>query len=104
MEATRAAGAMLIPIGSSLADLIAAAAVVHSGISLFWAEVLGLLLPRRNVAFVSILASALIAMIDLKLVAPHFFPTITALSFWPQFLDHLAWGACFGGVLQWRQR
>ena len=46
-EATRAAGAMLLPHEGSLAKLIAAAALVHSAVSLFWAVVLWLALPRR---------------------------------------------------------
>lgn len=29
--------------------------------------------------------------------------TDAALSFWPQFADHLIWGACLGLVLQMRQ-
>jgi hypothetical protein len=32
-------------------------------------------------------------------VIGRFFPEIRALAFWPQFADHLAFGAILGGVL-----
>jgi hypothetical protein len=38
--------------------------------------------------------------VDLRLIAPRFFPEVAALEFWPQMADHLVWGACFGLVLQ----
>jgi hypothetical protein len=31
-------------------------------------------------------------------------PTVAALSLWPQFADHLAWGALLGATLQLRSR
>lgn len=45
LEATRAAGAMLVPAGSNTPTLVAAAAIVHPAVSLFWAAVFGWLLP-----------------------------------------------------------
>ncbi len=63
-EATRAAGAMLIPATSS--------------------------------------AAAAIGLLDLRVIAPLFFPEVAALAFWPQMADHLMWGACVGVVLQVR--
>ena len=45
------------------------------------------------------LAAAVIAMVDLRLIAPKFFPEVAALPFWPQFAHHVMWGACFGFVL-----
>jgi hypothetical protein len=91
LEATRAAGAMI-----SRPDSIAAAALVHSSISLFWALLLWLVLPYRNTMLCALLASAAIAILDLKMIAPIFFPEVAALAFWPQFADHLMWGACVG--------
>jgi hypothetical protein len=101
MEATRAAGAMLIPARSSDVALIAAATIVHCAISLFWASVLVWLLPRRHLIVASILALAAIAVLDLRIIGP-LFPEIYALPFWPQFADHVAWGAAFGVALNWR--
>lgn len=74
-------------------DSIAAAALVHCAVSLFWAVVLWLSLPRGLLW--ALLAAAAIAVLDLKVLAPLFFPAVAALDFWPQFADHLAWGASY---------
>jgi hypothetical protein len=104
LEATRAAGAMLLPAATSLWTLFGAAAVVHGGVSLFWTLVFAALLPRRHALAGSVAGAALVALLDLRLIAPLAFPSVTALAFWPQLADHLAWGALLGGTLQWRQR
>ena len=44
--------------------------------------------------------SALIALLDLRAIAPLFFPEVAALPFGPQLADHLAWGAVVGIVLR----
>jgi hypothetical protein len=80
MEATRAAAAMFPLSGNVVID----AALVHTAVSLFWAALLGIL--------------------DLRVIAPRFFPEVAALELWPQMADHLMWGACFGLVLQIRRR
>jgi hypothetical protein len=90
LEATRAAGAMV-----ARADSIVAAALVHASVSLFWALLLWLVLPYQNTMLWALLASAGIALLDLKVIAPVFFPEVAALDFWPQFADHLMWGACY---------
>jgi hypothetical protein len=100
LEATWAAGAMLVPADSGPRVLFASAALVHSTVSLFWALVFGVWLPRRHVALWALCGAAVVALIDLGLIAPLFFPSVAALAFWPQFMDHLMWGACLGGVLQ----
>jgi hypothetical protein len=89
LEATRAAGAMLIPAGSPLPQLLAAAALT---------------LPRRRTLLWAIAAAALIALLDLGVIAPRLFPEVARLAFWPQFADHLVWGACVGATLAWRWR
>ena len=104
MEATRAAVAMLISPARSDGALLAAAAVVHITVTLFWATVLALWLPRRHVIIASMAALALIAVLDLQVIARWFFPEVYALPFWPQLADHLAWGAAFGAALEWRRR
>jgi hypothetical protein len=103
LEATRAAGAMLIPPQSGTAPLFAAAAVVHIAITLFWAALLAWLLPRQHIFWGAVAASAVIAMIDLRLIARLWFPEVYALAFWPQFADHIAWGATLGAVLAYRR-
>ena len=94
LEATRAAGAMV-----GRPDSIAAAALVHACVSLFWALILWLVLPYRHTFIWALLASAAIALLDLKMIAPVFFPEVAALAFWPQFADHMMWGATLGGAL-----
>src|SRR5205814_1701460 len=49
LEATRAAGTMLISSDAPTGHLIAAAVLVHGTVSLFWATIVTLVLPRRNV-------------------------------------------------------
>jgi|SRR5687767_1890685 len=102
LEATRAAGAMLLAGEMALPKLLLAAAVVHSAVSLFWALVLVLMLPRDNVMLWAIAASIGIAVLDLLIIAPPFFPEVAALTFWPQLADHLMWGAALGLTLQIR--
>ncbi len=104
LEATRAAGAMLIPAGSPLPQLLAAAAIAHSAVSFFWALILALTLPLRRTLLWAIAAAALIALLDLGVIAPRLFPEVARLAFWPQFADHLVWGACVGATLAWRWR
>jgi hypothetical protein len=98
LEATRAAAAMLPLSGKLFVD----AALVHGSVSLFWAAILWVALPRRRVALWAIAAAALIGILDLRIIAPRLFPEVAALEFWPQMADHLMWGLCFGLVLQKR--
>lgn len=100
LEATRAAAAMLPLSGHWFVD----AALVHGSVSFFWAIVLWLTLPRRHAVVWAVVAAALIGLLDLGLIAPRFFPEVAALEFWPQMADHLMWGLCFGGVLQYERR
>lgn len=90
LEATRAAGAMI-----AMPNSLAAAALVHVSVSLFWALVLWLLLPYRRTALWVMVASAAIAVLDLRVIAPALFREVAALYFWPQFADHMMWGACY---------
>jgi hypothetical protein len=100
LEATRAAAAMFPLSGNLLVD----AAIVHAGVSLFWAALLWVVLPGTAEAAWSTIAALVIGLVDLRLIAPRFFPEVAALDFWPQMADHLMWGACFGIVLQLRRR
>jgi len=93
--ATRAAAAMAPVSGELLID----AAIVHASVSLFWATLLWFTLPRRHMMAGAIAAAALIGIVDLRLIAPRFFPEVAALEFWPQMADHLMWGLCFGAAL-----
>lgn len=99
LEATRAAGAM-----AGRPESLAAAAAVHASVSLFWAAVLWFTLPTSRTLWWALLASAAIAALDLRVIAPAFFPEVAALAFWPQFADHLTWGACAGLGFRYARR
>jgi hypothetical protein len=99
LEATRAAGAMLVPADSDLVALVVAAALVHSTVSLFWTVVFGALLLRRHIIVEAVAGAAAVALLDLGVIAPLFFPSVAGLPFWPQFADHLMWGALLGATL-----
>ena len=105
-EATRAAGAMLIPASSSFRELFLAAAVVHTAVSFFWAAILVLILPRARVMLWASVAALAIGLFDLLVIAPLFFPEVADLSLGPQMADHLMWGASLGWVLarRWPRR
>jgi hypothetical protein len=103
LEATRAAGAMLLPGATDTATLFLAAAVVHPLVSLFWTVVFGFLLPTRHPVAGAVIGSAAVALLDLRGIAPLFFPAVAALPFWPQVADHLMWGLLLGGTLRYRQ-
>lgn len=98
-EATFAAGRMLVDSASPLA-LFAAAAVVHPVVSAFWTAVAALVLPARHTTLWAMAFAAAVGLLDLRLIAPRWFPEVAALAFWPQMADHLMWGACLGGTLQ----
>jgi hypothetical protein len=98
LGATRAAAAMLPLTQYFFVD----AGLVHCAVSLFWALVLWRVLPRRRATAWAVAAAALIGILDLRVIAPRFFPEVAALEFWPQMADHLMWGLCFGLVLQKR--
>lgn len=103
-EATRAAGAMVLRSEMSFGKLFLAAALVHASVSFIWAVVLWLALPYRRTTLWALAASVAIALLDLCLIAPAFFPEVAALAFWPQLADHLMWGACVGLTFEHRRR
>jgi hypothetical protein len=103
LEATRAAGSMIVAPNSTDGRLFIAAAIVHLAVSFFWAAILVWLLPRRRTVLWAMFALSIIAVLDL-LVIGRMFPQINALAFWPQFADHLAFGALLGATLEWRRR
>jgi hypothetical protein len=102
LEAARAAGNLLLPATASPASLLIAGAVAHVLISIGWALVLSLLLPRRRSVLVATLAGAAIAVLDLAIIG-RLFPLIAALDFAPQLADHVAYGAIAGAVIARRR-
>jgi hypothetical protein len=104
MHATRAAAGMLGQFDASLPRMLAAAALVHGAVSLFWAFVLVLMLPHRWTTLWAVGASVAIAILDLRIIAPSYFPQVAALEFGPQLADHLMWGTCVGITLERRRK
>jgi len=83
---------------------VAVATAIHFALSFFWASVLVALVPRRAPVFGALVASAIITILDLKVIAPLFFTEASALAFIPQIADHLVWGATVGTVLRVRRK
>ena len=97
LEATLAAGSLLLPRERRRLPLVAAAVPVHLALSLGWAVVLeraGVRGARAGAA-----AGLAIAVLDLGVVGRRF-PRVRALPSWPQVADHVTYGAVVGVVLE----
>ena len=98
-----AAGTLLLPRETRASRLLPAAALAHASLSLGWAFVLALLLPRRRLLLWSTVYGLAIAALDLGVIGRHF-PRIRALPLAPQVADHLAYAWTVGLVLRARRR
>lgn len=99
-----AAGSIVAGADAPPGRLVFAGIVVHGALSLFWAIVLALILPRlprTSIIRWGGLAGALIAVLDLRLIGPSFV-RIAALPLIPQLLDHIAFGAIVAIVIRAR--
>ena len=103
LEATVAAGSLLLPNETRRARLVLAAVPVHLALSLGWGVVLAAVLPRRRTVVAGVAAGLAIAALDLGVVGRRF-PKIRALPLAPQIADHVAFGATAGWVLARRRR
>jgi hypothetical protein len=103
LEATLAAGAMVMPRERRIARLVVTAVPVHAALSLGWAQVLARTLPRRRTTVWGAVAGLGIAALDLGVIG-HRFPRVRALPQLPQVADHVAYGATVGAVLSLRRR
>jgi hypothetical protein len=99
LEATVAAGSILLRDETRRAALVLAAVPVHAALSLGWGVALAAVLPRRQPELWGAVAGLAIATLDLGVVGRKL-PRIAALPVVPQVLDHLAYGACVGAVLR----
>jgi hypothetical protein len=102
LEASLAAGTLLLRDERRPSRLLPAALVGHGALSLGWALVLAATLPRRRTLAWSVLVGLAIAALDLGVVGRRF-PRIRALATLPQVLDHVAYGATVGCVLSRRR-
>jgi hypothetical protein len=110
LAAARAAGNLLLPARASSRSLLAAGAGAHAVISIGWGTVLAVAVRRtplrRSPTVAGLIAGAVIAALDLGLLAHgpagRRWPLIRALPVAPQVADHLAFGAIAGAVLRRR--
>jgi drug/metabolite transporter superfamily protein YnfA len=102
LEATLAAGSILLPNERRRGRLLAAAVPVHLALSLGWAVVLERVLPPGREVAGGMLAGLGIAALDLGVVARRF-PRIRDLPLAPQLADHALYGATVGWVLARRR-
>jgi hypothetical protein len=102
LEATLAAGSLLLPHERRPGRLLAAAVPAHLAISLGWAAVLAAALPRRRTMLAGAAAGLAIAAFDLGVVGRRF-PRVRELPLGPQLADHVAFGALVGAVLRRRR-
>lgn len=99
--ATRALGSIMLPHERRRVPLVLAALPLHLAISVAWATVLALLLPRDHTVRSGAIAGAGIAALDLGLLGRPF-PAIRALPFLPQVADHVLFGISVAAILKRR--
>jgi hypothetical protein len=102
LEATLAAGSIVVPGETRRHRLVAAAIPVHLTLSLFWAAVLERVLPRRATVAAGAIAGVGIAALDLGVIGRRFL-RIRSLPLLPQVADHVVFGATVGWVLARRR-
>ena len=98
LEASYAAGALLLPHEERRGRLLISAAVTHGAISLFWGLVLVRVLPRRHPVLAGTAAGLAIAALDLGILGRRIEP-IRRLRLGPQLADHAVYGAAVGAVI-----
>ena len=91
LEATAAAGSILLPNETRRARLLLAAVPTHLALSVAWSIALAAVLPRRRPTIEGTIAGLGIAALDLGLVGSRH-PRIRALDAVPQVADHIAFG------------
>lgn len=91
LEASVAAGSILLRAERRRHRLLIAAVPVHVALSAGWAVILAATLPLRNPFAEGALAGLAIAAIDLGVVGRRY-PRVRALRPLPQVIDHLAFG------------
>jgi hypothetical protein len=102
LEGGRAAGAMVRPNERRTVVLLAIAAPVHLAISLGWAAVMAVALPRGGEREWGVVGGIAIATLDLALIGRRI-PSIAALPQGRQWADHAAYGLTVGLVLRARR-
>jgi hypothetical protein len=102
LDASLAAGALLLPREQRPRRLLLGAVPVHFAISTGWGVALAVALPRRRTGLAGALAGLAIAAVDLGLVGRRV-PCMRELPLVPQLVDHVGFGAIAGAVLSRRR-
>jgi hypothetical protein len=103
LEASLAAGSLILAREQRPIRLLAAAALVHATLSLGWALLLTIALPQRATIWWSTIAGLAIAGLDLGIVSRRF-ERVRALPKLPQVADHIAYGLTIGAVVAARRK
>ena len=99
LQATEAAGTILLPREHRRKALLLAAIPVHGAISVAWAIVMTLLLPSRRPLLWGGAWGLAIAAFDLGVMGRRL-PRIRALPLGPQVADHLAYGVIAAACIE----
>jgi hypothetical protein len=91
LEASVAAGSILLPRENHHGRLLVGAVPVHLALSALWGIVLAAVLPRRTPLLEGTLAGVVITTLDLGIIGRRY-PRIRALKPLPQLADHVAFG------------
>jgi hypothetical protein len=102
LEGALAAGTLLLRHEDRKGRLLASATVAHAGLSLGWAAVLAVALPRRATLRWALAAGLGIAALDLGIIGRRF-ERIRALDPGPQVADHVAYALTVALVLRHRR-
>jgi hypothetical protein len=102
LEATEAAGTILLPHEGRRARLVVAAIPIHLATSLLWASLLSAVLPRKRTVAAGAAAGLAVALLDLGVLARRF-PQVSALPLGPQIVDHLVFGVTAAAVIRGRR-
>jgi hypothetical protein len=102
LEATKAAGTLVLGEGAPPLALVAAALPTHLALSFAWAAVLERTLPRRRRVLWGSVAGLAIAALDLAVIGRRY-PAIRRLALVPQLADHVLYGVSVALVLDRRR-
>jgi hypothetical protein len=97
LEATKAAGALLVGEDAPAPLRVAAAVPVHLAVSFFWGVALERALPPRRQVLLGAVGGLAIAAVDLGIVGRRV-PAIRRLPLAPQLADHALFGAVVGAL------
>jgi hypothetical protein len=103
LEASLAAGSILLPGERRRVPLLTPALPVHLSLSALWAVVLAAALPRKKPVVEGLIAGLLIATLDLGIIGRRF-PRVRALDPPPQIADHVAFAVVAAIALSQQDR